>query len=148
MATAEEHLRGQYGLILLSEVVSDFRTADQVRAVFELAARRLAPGGTLVFNAFLPRPGYVLTDAAREFGQHTYTSIFTREELETAAAGLPLDLVSEESVYNYEKANLDQEHWPPTSWYENWTSGLDVFSAGGRDASPVDMRWLVYRLRG
>lgn len=145
MADAEAYMYEQYSLIVLSEVVSDFRTVDQVREVFELAARRLAPGGILVLNAFLPKPGYLLTDAARELGQRAYTSIFTREELETAAGGLGLDLVSEESVYGYEKANLDPEHWPPTNWYENWTSGLDVFSTGDRDTSPIDMLWLTYR---
>lgn len=145
MDAAEEYMYEQYGLILLSEVVSDFRTSEQVRAVFELADRRLVPGGTLVFNAFLPKSGYVLADAAREFGQHAYTSIFTREELESAASGTTLELVSEESVYDYEKANLESEHWPPTGWYENWTSGRDVFSVRDRDSSPIDMRWLVYR---
>ena len=46
-----DDLRSDYRLIVLSEVVSDFRTTQQLRAMFELAARCLMPGGRLVFNA-------------------------------------------------------------------------------------------------
>ena len=73
-------LRGDYRLIVLSEVVSDFRTTQQLRGVFELADRCLAPGGRLVFNAFLARHGYIPDDAARELGQQVYTTIFTQDE--------------------------------------------------------------------
>ena len=75
-----------YQLILLSEVVSDFRTTQQLRGLFELAAECLAPGGRLVFNAFLAREGYTPDDAARELGQQVYTSIFTRHEMSAASA--------------------------------------------------------------
>lgn len=148
VSVAEEYMHEQYGLILLSEVVSDFRTIEQVRAVFELAERRLVPGGVLVFNAFLSKPEYNLTEPARQFGQFAYTSIFTRDEIEGAASGLGLDLVSDESVVDYEQAHLPTESWPPTSWYENWTKGMDVFDTGDRETCPIDMRWLVYRRRG
>ena len=72
-----QDLRSDYQLILLSEVVSDFRTVDQLRGVFELAAHCLAPGGRLVFNILLPRHTYLPDPAARELGQQCYTSIFT-----------------------------------------------------------------------
>src|SRR5262245_48416439 len=65
-------LRQDYQLILLSEVVSDFRTTQQLRGVFELAAHCLAPGGRLVFNAFLAHHDYTPDDAARELGQQCY----------------------------------------------------------------------------
>ena len=143
-AGGQEDLRRDYQIILLSEVVSDFRNIDQLRGVFELAATCLAPGGYLVFNVFLPRAGYTPDDAARELGQQCYTSIFTYPEVAGAAAMLPLDLVSDDSVYDYERANLPAESWPPTSWYEGWTSGQDVFDVP-RDECPIEMRWLVYR---
>ena len=60
-----DDLRQDYQLILLSEVVSDFRTTQQLRGLFELAAQCLAPGGRLVFNAFLARDGYTPDNAAR-----------------------------------------------------------------------------------
>jgi SAM-dependent methyltransferase len=139
-----DDLRRDYGLMVLSEVVSDFRTAEQVRGVLELAADHLASGGRLVFNVFLPRGGYEPDAAARELGQQVYTTIFTRAEVAAAAAGLPLALVADDSVFDYEKQNLPDGAWPPTSWYANWVSGQDVFDVP-REASPIEMRWLVYR---
>jgi SAM-dependent methyltransferase len=137
-------IRQDYQLILLSEVVSDFRTTQQLRRLFELAAQCLAPGGHLVFNVFLPCGGYTPDAAAREFGQQTYTTIFTRHEMAAATAGLPLELVADDSVYDYEKAHLPEDAWPPTSWYPDWVSGLDVFTIE-RDMSPIEMRWLVFK---
>ena len=87
-ATSDD-LRSDYQLIVLSEVVPDFRTTEQVRGLFELAAHCLEPGGRLVFNVFLARPGYNPDDAARELAQQTYSMIFTRDEMARAAAGYP-----------------------------------------------------------
>jgi hypothetical protein len=137
-------LRRNYRLILLSEVVSDFRTVEQLRGVFELAADCLAPGGELVFNIFLARGDYIPDAAARELGEQCYTSMFIAAQVADAVAGLPLELVSDESVYDYEKTHVAPEKWPPTSWYENWVSGLDVFDVV-REDSPIELRWLVYR---
>ena len=139
-----QDLRDDYQLILLSEVVSDFRTIEQLKGVFALAAHGLAPGGRLVFNIFLPRGEYVPDPAARELGQQCYTSIFTGAELRDAVAGQPLELICDDSVHDYEKDQLPAEGWPPTSWYANWVSGLDVFDVA-REESPIEMRWLVYR---
>jgi SAM-dependent methyltransferase len=137
-------LRRDYRLMVLSEVVSDFRDTSQLRRVFELAADFLAPGGELVFNVFLPVGGYVPDAAARELGQQVFTSLFTREEVETAAADLPLQLVAEDPVYDYEKAHLPEGAWPPTGWYVAWVSGQDLFDVPQQD-SPIALRWLVYR---
>ncbi len=137
-------LRWDYQLIVLSEVTPDFRATQQLRDMFELAAQRLAPGGRLVFSVFLPRSGYLLDEAARQLGQQCYNMIFTWDEMAGAAARLPLELVSDESVYDYEKANLPDGAWPPTGWYANWVSGLDVFDVN-RDDRPIEMRWLVYQ---
>lgn len=140
-------LETDYKLIVLSEVVSDFRSPEQLRAIFELAAQCLAPEGRLVFNTFIPRPGYVPDDASRELGQQVYTAIFTEDEVHAAAADLPLQLVGNDSVYEYEKAHLPEGAWPPTGWYTEWISGLDLFDVP-RDQSPIEMRWLVYRKTG
>ena len=129
---------------MLSEVVSDFRTTQQLRSLFELAAQCLAPGGRLVFNAFLPRGDYLPDRAAREFGQQSYTTMFDRDEMSSAAAGLPLELVADDSVYDYEQEHLPPGAWPPTSWYADWVSGLDVFTIE-REKRPIEMRWLVYQ---
>ncbi len=139
-----DDLRTDYRLILLSEVVSDFRDAVQLRKLFELAAHCLAPGGELLFNIFLPKGDYVPDDAALQLGQQCYTAIFTRSELAAASAGLPLELVADDSVHDYEKAHLPADAWPPTSWYANWVNGQDVFDVPA-DQCPIEMRWLVFR---
>lgn len=138
-----DDLRDDYQLIVLSEVLTDFRSTHQVRSLFELAARCLAPGGRLVFNTFLPRDGYHPDDAAREFCQQVYSSLFTRHEMSTAAAGLPLRLLSDESVHDYEKAHLPDGAWPPTSWYIKWVDGIDAFRTSPEE-SPIELRWLVF----
>lgn len=142
--TAVEGVREEYQLMVLSEVVPDFRTTQELRGLFELAADCLTPGGRLVFNAFLPRPGYIPDDPAVELGQQCNTMIFTREQLTGAAEGLPLELFTDDSAYEYEKAHLPQGAWPPTGWFEGWASGLDVYDVA-RDDSPVELRWLVYQ---
>lgn len=142
-----DDLRRDYQLIVLSEVVPDFRTVEQLRGMFELAARCLAPGGRFVFNTFLPRPGYTPDNAARELGQQVYNAIFTRDDLASAAGVLPLVLVGDDSVYDYEKTHLPAEGWPPTGWYEGWASGLDVFDVEP-EACPIELRWLVYQKTG
>lgn len=142
-ATLDE-VRRDYQLIVAAELVPDFRTTQQLRGLFELAAHCLAPGGRLLFNAFVPREGYVPDDAAREFGQQCNTMIFTRAEMSSAADGLPLELVDADSAYEYEKLHLPEGAWPPTAWFANWASGLDLFDVE-RDESPIDLRWLVYQ---
>jgi SAM-dependent methyltransferase len=145
--TAVEGVHAEYQLIVASEVVPDFRTTRELRGMFELAADCLAPGGRLVFNTFLARPGYVPDDAARELGQQCNTTMFTRDELTGAAAQLPLELVADDSAYEYEKTHLPEGAWPPTDWYDPWASGLDVFDVE-REESPIELRWLVYRKEG
>ena len=140
-------LRGDYSLMLLSGVVSEFRTAEHLRAMFGLAARSLLPGGTLVFNTFLARDGAGLDEAARQFAEFSYSAFFTRAEMAAAVRGLPLELVADDSVYEYEKANLPDGAWPPTDWYENWVTGRDVFGLDP-ERSPIESRWLVYRKTG
>jgi SAM-dependent methyltransferase len=142
--TAVEGVHDAYQLIVLSEVVPDFRTAHELRGVFELAADCLEPGGRLVFNTFLARPGYTPDDAARELGQQCNSMIFTRDEVTGAVAGLPLELVADDSAYEYEKAHLPQGAWPPTGWFQGWSKGLDVFDVAPED-SPIELRWLVYQ---
>lgn len=144
---AGNDLRWDYQLILLSEVVPDFRTTQQLRDLFELAAQRLAPGGRLVFNVHLARHGYVPDEAARALSQQCYSMIFTWDEMRRASAGLPLELVADDSVYDYEQANLPDGAWPPTSWYAEWVAGQDVFDIA-RESCPIEMRWVVYQKAG
>jgi precorrin-6B methylase 2 len=140
-------VRRDYQLIVLAEVVPDFRTTGELRGIFELASDCLGPGGRLVFNAFLARSGYTPDDGTRELGQQCNTMIFTRDELDAASSQLPVELVADDSAYEYEKTHLPDGAWPPTEWFEGWACGLDVFDVE-RDESPIELRWLVYQKIG
>ena len=142
-----DDLRRDYQLIVLSGVVPEFRTPEDLRRLFDLAANCLTPDGQLVFNSFLTKPGYVLDDTARAVGEQCYSSIFTPQEMSAAVAGLPLELVADESVYEYEKTHLPDGAWPPTGWYADWAAGLDVFDVT-REQCPIELRWLIYRKQG
>jgi precorrin-6B methylase 2 len=137
-------VRRDYQLIILAEVVPDFRTTGELRGIFELASDCLAPGGRLVFNTFLARQGYTPDDAARELGQQCNTMIYTRDELNAASSELPVELVAEDSACEYEKTHLPDGAWPPTAWFDGWANGLDVFDVE-REDSPIELRWLVYQ---
>jgi hypothetical protein len=141
---AGDDLRSDYQLIVLSEVTPDFRSTQQLRDMFTLAARRLAPGGRLVCSVFVTRDGYLPDGAARQLSQQCYNMFFTWDEMNYAADGLGLELVADDSVYDYEKTHLPDGAWPPTGWYAEWTRGLDVFDVQP-EACPIEMRWLVYR---
>lgn len=142
--SARDYLPGDYGLVVVSEVVSDFRSPEDLRRLFELAVSCLAVGGDLVVNAFIACDGFEPHEAARQMGQQTFTAMFTQDEVDAASAGLPLELVDVTGVYDYEHAHLPTEAWPPTGWYEGWVLGQDAFALS-RAEQPVEMRWLVYR---
>jgi SAM-dependent methyltransferase len=84
-----DDLRQDYQLILLSEVVSDFRTTQQLRGLFELAAHCLAPGGRLVFNAFLARQDYTPDQAARERGQQIHKHLHAAGDVRCGSPSTP-----------------------------------------------------------
>lgn len=136
-----------YRLVVLAEVVaSHFRDVAQLRQLFESAKDLLLPGGLLVFSAFLSSDGYKPDAAARELSQVFWCCLFTRKDLAEASAGLPFERVSDESVADFERANLPESAWPPTGWFTEWTGGQDLFDLpAGRP--PLDLRWLVYRLK-
>ena len=127
-----DDLRRDYQLILLSEVVSDFRTTQQLRGLFELAAQCLAPGGRLVFNAFLaarrlhPRRRRTRTRAANVHQHlHAATRYPCRSAVPSRARCRRLGIRVRESP-------LPDGAWPPTSWYAEWVSGQDVFDVERR----------------
>lgn len=132
-----------YRLIVESEVVPDFRSVHEWRALLELAAQHLATKGQLVVNVFVTRDHYFTDDAAGEFAQQVYSFFLTPPELASAAQGLPLTLVSSENVRDYEQSHLPGNTGPPTSWYEDWISGGDIFDTS-IEHCPVHMQWLVF----
>ncbi len=135
-----------YSLVFLSEVVFHFRHTQQLRRLFELASRWLIPGGYLLFDAFVPLDGYKPDELARQVSEVMWCRIYTRPDLHEAASGTPLDFVSEGSTLEYERAHYPDGKWPPTIWYEPWSTGQNLFRLSA-DKSPIELRWLVFRKR-
>lgn len=139
--------RQHYRMLLLSEVVaSHFRSVEQLRQLFEAAARWLEPGGVLVLNAFLSDSGYKPDDVARQLSQVLWCVLFTRRDFEAALSGLPFQQVADESAADYEREHLPEGQYPSTGWYEGWSGGQDLFDLPA-DRAPMELRWLVYRKR-
>lgn len=137
--------RPSYRMLLLSEVVaSHFRTVEQLKALFMVAARLLEPGGVLVFNAFLSQGGYKPDAVARQLSQVMWCALFTRRDLEEAAQGSGLERQADEAAAEYERTHLPEGQYPSTGWYESWCAGQDLFDLPAERA-PMELRWLVYR---
>ena len=133
-----------YALLVASEVASShLRDSDELREFFQFAADKLGQDGMLVCNVFLARAGYSPDPLARQIAPSVLSTIFSEDDLARAQRDLPLALVSNESCAEYEKANLPSEAWPPTSWFEPWASGNNLFDLPG--PGPCELRWLVYR---
>ncbi|NEP43626.1 MAG: class I SAM-dependent methyltransferase, partial [Okeania sp. SIO2H7] len=72
--------------------------------------------------------------------------LFLEGELAAAMEELPLTIISNESALEYERQHLPAEAWPPTSWFQSWATGRDVFPiADGRP--PMELRWILCQRR-
>lgn len=141
-----EDLGRDYGLVVVSEVVSDLRSVEELERILAIAGECLETGGRLVLNAFLPTEGLEPDDAMRQLGQQTYTAVFTRREVLDAAQAHGLALIDDTPVLEYEQRHARAGTWPPTPWYENWVTGQDLISLPGSEAA-VTMHWMVFRRR-
>jgi hypothetical protein len=65
-------------------------------------------------------------------------------EMSTAAAELPTGLAADDRVDVYEMAQLAAKAWPPTRWFADSVSGLDLIDAA-RPNCPIAMRRLGYQ---
>jgi hypothetical protein len=143
----DEQLRlepARYRLAFASEVLTDFGSVEDARILFGKLAEALAPGGLLLFNAFLGRNDYEPDRLAREFGYTWFSSLFSRKDLSFLVDELPFELVSDESTHDFEKAHTEPQAWPPTTWFESWSQGSNVFDVPLGKA-PIELRWLLYR---
>lgn len=132
-----------YRLALASELISHLRSIQQVGTLFAKIAPALLPGGIFVCNAFLAAPGSAPTPLMREAAELGWSFLLTRDELDAALHGLPLELVAVEPALAYERAHLPAEAWPPTPWYEGWSSGRDVCPTIA--PPPFALHWIVLR---
>lgn len=145
LSTAMQIPERHYKLVLLTELIALYiRDLSQIRALFEGAAASLASGGLLVFAAFLSREGHRPESLERELSQVFLCNLFQRSEIAAAMQGLPLELVSDESAYDFERAHRPDEAWPPSGWFSDWARGLELYDLPP-ERSPAELRWLVLR---
>jgi SAM-dependent methyltransferase len=134
----------RYRLIVMSEVATHFSPAELERLLPKLSAA-LAPGGTLLFNAFVADRSWTPEPLAREASQAVWAAFLTRRELDSIVASSSLELVREDLAIEYERTHLPVEAWPPTTWFENWASGHNLFAKHLLARSPMALYWLEYR---
>jgi SAM-dependent methyltransferase len=134
--------RTRYRVVVLSGVCPHFRDVEMLAHMFRRVAGVLEPGGVALLNVFLAVDGYTPDPAVEQVSGVAWSRAFTRADLARAVTGLPLTLVSDEKVLAYERARLPK--WPPTGWYEGWSSGGDIFGLAEGE-SPIALRWLTYR---
>jgi hypothetical protein len=75
--------------------------------------------------------------------QVAWSFFLTAAEWEQIWADLPLTLVEQVPVLAYEQAHVPAEHWPPTTWFESWASGRDLFPPLAHP--PVSLQWFRWR---
>ncbi|MFB2923649.1 class I SAM-dependent methyltransferase [Aerosakkonema funiforme] len=134
-----------YKLAIACEVLSHFRYSDQVRLFLAKMCDCLQSGGLLLFSAFLAADNYQPDNFAREMSDISWCYIITRDELNSAMEDLPLEVISDESVVEYEQNHLPKEAWPPTGWFLSWATGRDLFPI--QQNPPMELRWILLKRR-
>lgn len=136
--------KGDYRLVVASELATHFRSAGQLRLLFTLASEALAPGGLLLVNAFVALRGLNPDSVMAEVSELAWSRAFTEEDLGAALQGLPLAGVGQDWTYAYERARTQDANWPPTGWFDAWSLGLDVFDVAP-SRTPLPLQWLALR---
>ncbi|MEB3336031.1 MAG: class I SAM-dependent methyltransferase [Leptolyngbyaceae bacterium] len=129
-----------YNLVICAEVISHFRDVNQLRLLLAKIYDYVCPGGLFLFSLFVAKNSYEPDQLTRELSEVTWSTLFTESDLQAAFEQLPLEIISSESVLEYERAHLPTEAWPPTGWFENWASGRDLFPL---EEPPMELRWVL-----
>jgi SAM-dependent methyltransferase len=133
-----------YKLVFLSEVIaSHIRDVPSCRTIFEEAAAALA-----LEACWLSTPLSLRRSTSPTHWRASFSGFLERglhlQRHDGGYGRLPFELVSDESVHDFERDHLTPDQWPPTGWFEDWAHGLDLFDLP-RGKAPLDLRWLVYR---
>lgn len=134
--------RDRYRAAILSEVLPHFHSERQLRSLMERMVEAIESGGLLLFSTFLAADGYEPDELALQLSRVTDSFPFTRLQLALALKNLPLQLISDESVVEYEETHLPPSAWPPTVWFDRWASGRRLFALT-RERPPVELRWIL-----
>ncbi|MCY7332240.1 MAG: class I SAM-dependent methyltransferase [Pseudanabaena sp. CAN_BIN31] len=130
-----------YNLAICCEVTSHFRDADQLRLLLAKACDYLQHGGLFLFNLFVANEDYQPSTLDRQMSELSWSTLFTYQDIDSALDNLPMEIIANESLLEFERAHLPPEAWPPTGWFENWSSGRDVFPL--EEKPPIQLRWVL-----
>ncbi len=133
---------GNYQIAILTELFCHFRTPEDVGLSLLKACNAILPGGFILFDIFVAADGYDPDPAIRQLAQVLQSFFVTPNELQTLLKPLPLEVISQESMYEYERDCLPAEAWPPSAWFERWSNGRMVFPTGD---SPISLCWILCR---
>jgi SAM-dependent methyltransferase len=133
---------GSYQMAILAELFSHFRTTEAVRLALQKACNAVLPGGFVLFDIFVATGDYDPDLAIRQTAQVLQSFLVTSDELENLLKQLPLEVISQESMYEYERDSLPAAAWPPSAWFERWSNGRMVFPTGD---SPISLCWILCR---
>ncbi len=131
-------------IVVADHLAMGVRGPSGLRRALEVLCERLMPGGLVLFNLFLVRDEPGPSRLLREMSQMLLCGVFTRTELAEVLDGLPLELVSDESQPEYEKAHLPAEAWPPTGWFVDWANGKHLYPLMDGQ-TPIELRWVLCR---
>jgi predicted RNA methylase len=137
---------GRFQIAVLSDVVTRVREHESLRLAFDKLTNAVAPGGLVLFNAFVALAGYEPDALAKQVAEAAQAFLLRKADLELVTRDFPFDEVSDESALDYEQGHTPAAAWPPTGWFVDWARGCDIFDVPS-GAAPVELRWLVYRRR-
>jgi 2-polyprenyl-3-methyl-5-hydroxy-6-metoxy-1,4-benzoquinol methylase len=133
----------RYKLAIATEVLSHFRYPEQVRLFLGKMSDAVLSGGFILFSTFLAVEGYEPDEMAKQMSELCWSYLITKQELEAAIEGLPLEIIADESVIEYEQKHLPDSAWPPTPWFVSWASGRDLFPV--QETPPLELRWILVK---
>lgn len=134
---------GQYQLAIATETLPLFCfDGDRLRLFLVKMCDVLQSGGSLLFSLFLASVDYEPDLVTRQMSQVNWSCLFTRSDLAHAMAGLPLELISDESWVNYEQTHRPEETWPPHESFVNWATGRELLLTPP-DQTAMELRWIL-----
>ena len=95
---------------------------------------------------FLAKDNYQPSNILLEATEECWSTCFTTQELNEITESASLEILSNETVHDYEQTHTPTDKWPPVNWFPGWTRGSNTF----HDPSfqpPIEARWIVMRKR-
>lgn len=132
-----------YRLAIATDVLSAHcRDVDRLRLFLVKMCDVLCPGGLLLMSLFFVADESHSDRVTRQMSQVNWSCLFARSDLATAMEGLPLELISDESLVEYERTHRSPEAWPPNSQFTDWATGRELF-ASNADQPIMELRWIT-----